>query len=68
MLGNNYTTKISKKVILGNKKMKNNLLKVKKMRTKEKIGKVVYFPMQNFEKIYPSTSLLVISPVISPKW
>ena len=27
-----------------------------------------YFPMQNFEKMFPNRSSVVISPVISPKW
>lgn len=30
-------------------------------------GVFVYFPIQNFEKILPSTSSLVISPVIEPR-
>ena len=31
-------------------------------------GKLHYLPIQKFAKIFPSTSSLVISPVISDKW
>lgn len=30
--------------------------------------KACYFPMQNFPKIFPKISSLLICPVISPRW
>jgi len=66
-LGNNWATKISKKVELGNKKEKEKNSETKQKQAVSKQRKVIYFPIQNFEKIFSSKSSLVISPVISPR-
>lgn len=43
------------------------LCKCQKMKEKEVVCKSGYFPIQKFLKIFPNTSSVLISPVISPK-